>query len=142
MRLYLRDEELDRGAGLMLLGERALSAAAGAARKQAGLSRSEMQVLVAISQFPAQDVSRLRDRLAMTVPTCARLLGELDKRGLIGRHPDGDDRRRRALTLSPQGEALISPVLMSMRAALREAYKSAGPEAVAGARLLLEAIVR
>lgn len=142
MRLYLRDEELDRGAGLILLGERALSAAAEAARKQSGMSRGEMQVLVAISQFPAQDVSRLRDRLAMTVPTCARLLGELDRRGLIERQPGGDDRRKRALRLSPNGEAMLEPVLASMRAALREAYKSAGPEAVAGARSLLEAMIR
>ncbi|MEM1151221.1 MAG: helix-turn-helix domain-containing protein, partial [Pseudomonadota bacterium] len=100
MRLYLRDEELDRGAGLILLGERALSAAAESARKQARLSRSEMQVLLAISQFPGQDVAGLRGRLAMTVPTCARLLGELDKRGLIERQLDGSDRRRRALMLS------------------------------------------
>lgn len=142
MRLYLRDEELDRGAGLILLGERALSAAAESARKQARLSRSEMQVLLAISQFPGQDVAGLRGRLAMTVPTCARLLGELDKRGLIERQLDGSDRRRRALMLSESGQALLAPVLTSMRSALREAYKSVGPEAVTGARALLEAITR
>ncbi|MEO0815765.1 MAG: MarR family winged helix-turn-helix transcriptional regulator [Pseudomonadota bacterium] len=142
MRLYLRDEELDRGAGLILMGERALAAASEQARKAAGLTKGELQVLLSIMTTPGQDVSTLRARLAMTVPTCARLLGALDKRGLIARNPGGDDRRRRAIRLSEDGIAVLSPILSSMRKALREAYKTAGPGSVAGARSLLEAIAR
>ncbi|MEM9740701.1 MAG: MarR family transcriptional regulator [Pseudomonadota bacterium] len=142
MRLYLRDEELDRGAGLILLAERALAAAAEPARKASGLKRGEMQILLSIHQFPGQDVSSLRTRLAMTVPTCARLLGELDKRGLVARDPGGDDRRRRALHLSEDGEAVLDPIMSAMRSALREAYKITGPGDVAGARTLLETITR
>ncbi|MEL6661698.1 MAG: MarR family transcriptional regulator [Pseudomonadota bacterium] len=141
MRLYLRDEELDRGAGLIFIGERALAAAAEPARKAAGLSRGELQAMLAIRQFPGLDVTTLRSRLNMTVPTCARLLGELDRKGLIARHQGGEDRRRRALTLSGTGEAALAPIMDAMRGALREAYKTAGPEAVAGARALLEAFV-
>ena len=59
-RLYLRDEELERGVGLILAGERALSAAAEDARQAAGLSRSEMQALMAIRFQPGLSVSQLR----------------------------------------------------------------------------------
>jgi len=142
MRLYLRDEELDRGAALILAGERALAAAAETARKSAGLSRGELQALLSIRQFPGQDVATLRARLNMTVPTCARLLGELDQKGLVDRHKAGGDKRRRALTISAHGERVLAPVVAAMRAALRQAYRSAGPDCVSGARTLLEALAK
>ena len=139
-RLYLRDEELDRGVGLILTSERALAAAAERGRKSAGLSRSELQALMAIRHMPGLDVSGLRTRLSTTVPTCARLLAGLDARGLILREAaGGGDRRRRKLTLSPEGEALVDPIAEEMRSALREAYRKVGAESVAGARALLEA---
>ncbi|MEM1105597.1 MAG: MarR family transcriptional regulator [Pseudomonadota bacterium] len=142
LRLYLRDQELDRGASLILSGERVLTAAAEAARQNAGLSRSQLQMLLSIRQHPGQDVSTLRQRLNLTVPTCARLLGELDREDLIARQRGGGDKRRRMLTLSPKGEAVLGPIMDQIRAALRQAYRSAGPEAVEGARTLLEALAR
>ena len=139
-RLYLRDEELDRGVGLILTSERALTAAAEHGRKAAELSRSELRALMAIRHRPGLDVTGLRARLSTTVPTCARLLAGLDARGLILRETaGGGDRRRRKLTLSPEGEALVEPIAEAMRSALREAYRKAGAESVAGARALLEA---
>ncbi|MCI4644795.1 MAG: MarR family transcriptional regulator [Hyphomonadaceae bacterium] len=139
-RLYLRDEELDRGVGLILASERALTAVCEQGRKAAGLSRSELRALMAIGHSPGLDVSGLRARLSTTVPTCARLLAGLDARGLILRETaGGGDRRRRKLTLSPAGEALVEPIAEAMRSALREAYRNVGAESVAGARALLEA---
>lgn len=139
-RLYLRDEELDRGVGLILASERALAVASERERKVARLSPSELRALMTIRHMPGLDVSSLRTRLSTTVPTCARLLAGLDARGLILREAaGGGDRRRRKLTLSPEGEALVEPIAEAMRSALREAYRQAGAEAVAGARSLLEA---
>ena len=139
-RLYLRDEELDRGVGLILAGERALAAAAEPARMSAGLSKSEMQALLAIRYQPGLSVGGLRERLAATVPTLARILGHLDERGLIERPRGGQDRRQRQLTLSPAGEALTAPIALAMRELLKQAYREAGPDQVAGARRLLEAL--
>lgn len=139
-RLYLRDEELDRGVGLILAGERALAAAAEAARLAADLSRSEMQALLAIRYQPGLSVGGLRERIAATVPTLARILGTLDERGLIERPRGGEDRRQRRLTLSSAGDALTAPLAAAMRDCLKQAYREAGPDQVAGARCLLEAL--
>ncbi len=139
-RLYLRDEELDRGVGLILAGERALAAAAETARLAADLSRSEMQALLAIRYQPGLSVGQLRERIAATVPTLARILGSLDERGLIERPRAGQDRRQRQLALSPSGDALTAPIAAAMRERLKQAYREAGPDQVAGARCLLEAL--
>lgn len=139
-RLYLRDEELERGVGLILAGERALSAAAEDARQAAGLSRSEMQALMAIRFQPGLSVSQLRTHLAATVPTMARIVGTLDERGLIERPRAGRDRRRRALVLSQAGSHITAPLASAMRERLKQAYRKAGPDPVSGARRLLEAL--
>ena len=85
-------------------------------------------------------MSELRDRLGATVPTMARILGKLDERGLVRRKKSGQDGRKRKLELSLAGEAVINPIATAMRNALREAYRSAGSEQVAGAREVLEAL--
>ncbi len=141
-RLYLRDEELERGVGLILAGERALGRAAEAGRETAGLGKPELQVLLAIRFLPGQDVAALRGHLGATVPTLARLLGTLDQRGLIRRDRDARDARRRNLYLSPAGEAVLRPVVEAMRETLKQAYREAGPQQVAGARAVLEALAR
>jgi DNA-binding MarR family transcriptional regulator len=141
-RLYLRDEELDRGVGLIFAGQRTLSAAGEPARRAAGLSRGELEVLMAIRHGGGLDVSALRDGLGATTPTLARILAGLDRRGFIARTPDRDDRRRRRLWLSPAGEQAVAPVVEAMRAALRKAYRDAGPGQVSGARAMLEALTR
>ena len=134
-RLFLRDEELDHGIGLLLAAERALRR-----ESDAGLNGSAARILLAIRFQPALTVSQMRESLDMTVPTLARLLGELDKRGLIAKTPSGMDARKRRLSLSPAGEDVIEPAVSAMRASLREAYREAGANAVVGAKSVLEAL--
>ena len=141
-RLFLTDQELDRGAGLLISGADELMRAAESARKKAGLSKSEMQILMAIRYRPGQTVSQLRGHLGMTVPTFARIIGQLDTRGLIAREREGSDGRRRKLVLSDAGTTLTTPIAIEIRDRLRLAFRAGGPEAVAGARILLEALVR
>ena len=139
-RLFLRDEELDHGIGLLLAAERALRRAAARLESDAGLNGSAARILLAIRFQPALTVSQMRESLDMTVPTLARLLGELDKRGLIAKTPSGMDARKRRLSLSPAGEDVIEPAVSAMRASLREAYREAGANAVVGAKSVLEAL--
>ncbi len=63
-RLFLMDQELDRGVGLLLAGASELTRAAENARRKAGLSKPEMQILMTIRYAPGQTVSELRDSLA------------------------------------------------------------------------------
>lgn len=139
-RLFLRDEELDRGVALILAGERALSAAAETGRRTASLNKTELQALMVIRAKPGLSVSELRELLGATTPTMARILGKLDERGLIRRKKSGQDGRKRRLELSLAGAAISDPIAEAMRNVLREAYRHAGGEQVAGVRAVLEAL--
>lgn len=139
-RLFLRDEELDRGAALILSAERRLAAAVASEIKRADLSRSELDILIILHGQPGTTVSEVRDQLGLTVPTCARLLGRLDRRGLLDKNPTRKDARRRHLSLSDKAEILMQPILAALRDALRPAYRNAGAEHVSGARTILELI--
>jgi DNA-binding MarR family transcriptional regulator len=141
-RLFLVDQELDRSVGLILSGARALAQVAEEARSAAGLSKAELQILLLIRYEPQLTVSAARAALSMTVPTFARLIGELDARGLIARERGAGDGRRRRLALSDAGTTLTTPITIAVRDRLRQAFRIAGPDSVAGARLLLEALHR
>ncbi len=141
-RLFLTDQELDRGVALILMAERALILAAETARREAGLSRAHMQIMIAIRQQPEQTVTALREHLGLTVPTFARQIAILDQRGLIERRPARKDGRARQLVLSDAGMALTTPIAIAMRNSLREAWRKAGAENVAGARIVLETLTR
>lgn len=141
-RLFLMDQELDRGVGLLLAGAFELTRAAEESRRKAGLSKPEMQILMTIRYQPGLTVSEVREALGMTVPTFARILGQLDQRSLIEKEKGSQDARRRKLTLSDAGTTLTTQLAIALRERLRLAYRSAGPDAVDGSRRVLDALVR
>lgn len=140
-RLFLRDEELERGIALVLGAERALAAAGETAREASGLSAAECRILLTLRTDPGIEVSTLRERLGATVPTFARQLGRLDTAGYIAKTRGMMDARTRRLSLSAEGLAVTDPIAGAMRDALRNAYREAGAEKVAGARDVLAAIL-
>lgn len=139
-RLFLREEELDNGIALLLASERIIAEITRKAKRQTGLNASSMRLLMTIRFEPGLTVSELRNLTGATTPTIARLLGELDKQNLIVKTQGGRDARRRRLTISPEGELLMRPLVEQLRSALREAYRDAGATAVAGTRAVLEAL--
>jgi len=138
--ILLRDEELDYGIALLLTAERALMRAAGDLAVTAAMPPLAARVLIAVRFQPGQSVTGLRQHLGTTTPTLARILGELDQRGLIERRKSRGDRRQRALNLTTEGKRLTDPAAIAMRDTLRRAYRRAGASAVAGARAVLEAL--
>ena len=52
-----------------------------------------------------------------------------------------NDKRERHLHLTPKGTALERELSEAQRARMRAAYRSAGPQAVAGFRQVLEAMM-
>ncbi|MDJ0921154.1 MAG: MarR family transcriptional regulator [Henriciella sp.] len=139
-RLFLRDEELDYGISLMLTAERVLMKQAGHIAEAHNMPPLAARVLIAIRFLPGQSVKALRTQLDATTPTLARILGDLDKRGLIERRKSGRDARARMLYLTEEGKRLTDPATIAMRDTLRLAYRRAGATAVAGARQVLEAL--
>ena len=141
-RLFLRDEELDYGIALLLAGERALMKAAGDIARDFSLPVLAARVLVTVRFQPGQTVNALREQLDATTPTFARIIADLEKRGLIERRQSAQgDRRTRQLFLSFEGKRVTDPATIAMRDRLRQAYRSAGSGAVGGVRMVLEALL-
>jgi DNA-binding MarR family transcriptional regulator len=52
-------------------------------------------------------VGELASRLGLTLPTVSGVLADLDRAGLVERHPDPADRRRTIVAIAPGQAALI-----------------------------------
>lgn len=116
--------------------------AAGEISRDFDLPQLAARVLITIRFQPGQTVTGLRDQLDTTTPTLARILGDLDQRGLIERRQsDYGDRRTRCLFLSHEGKRVTDPATLAMRDSLRTAYRAAGSGAVSGVRAVLEALI-
>ncbi|MEZ5938112.1 MAG: MarR family transcriptional regulator [Hyphomonadaceae bacterium] len=101
-----------------------------------------MEIVQEIFDRGSMDVGELRSRLGAPKQTLARHLNDLEARGLLKRTTDVKDRRRRLVTLTQEGETFAYAQTQQRRAAIRRAFLSAGPEAVAGARGVLSAIIQ
>jgi len=141
-RLYLRDQDLNQGAALIRAAARQLAQLAESAGAAASISAPEMDVLQEVFDLGPMDVGDLRARLAAPKQSLARNLNQLEARGFVTRETDPADRRRRLVTLTPSGLNFATNATERRRAALRQAFLSAGPDAVTGARRMLADVAR
>ncbi|MAT35334.1 MAG: hypothetical protein CMK06_09365 [Ponticaulis sp.] len=139
-RLFLTEENLDRGTMTLLAAARRVEAILRQSIAEEGLTQTEFAMLMEIAYDPGLDVSELRERVSGTVPTVARLLASLDKRGWVSRPKAQTDGRRKSLRLSPEGEALMERILASLRKDMMQVYRRAGEPSVSGALDLLDAV--
>lgn len=77
----------------------------------------------------------------MTKQSLNRVLRALIEDGLVESRVGRRDRRERQLFLTEQGTALERKLSETQRARMRAAYRAAGPQAVAGFRQVLEAMM-
>jgi DNA-binding MarR family transcriptional regulator len=141
-RLYLRDQDLNEGAALIRAAARKLALLVESAGIPVSLSPPEMEILQEIFDRGPMDVGDLRARLAAPKQSLARNLNQLEARALVKREMDPRDRRRRLVSLTQEGMTFTSEATERRRTALRQAFASSGPEAVAGARRVLSELAR
>lgn len=139
-RLFLTDENLDRGTLTLLAAARRIEVHLRQLVDAHGLSSMEFSMLMEITHDPGLDVSDLRARVGGTTPTVARLLARLEKDGWVERPKANTDGRRRALKLSIAGEDLVDKALSSIRKDMTAIYRQAGEPSVTGAMDLLDAV--
>jgi DNA-binding MarR family transcriptional regulator len=136
-RLYLRDQDLDQGAALIRAAARRLAQLAETVGGSPALSGPELDILLEIHDRGPTDVTELRSRLGAPKQSMARNLNALESSGIVARLTSQQDRRRRLVTLTPEGMAFARRATERRREALRRAFLSAGPDAVTGARRVL-----
>jgi DNA-binding MarR family transcriptional regulator len=139
--LYLRDEELKEGADLLFLAYAGLFAGADGALAEADLGRAHARALQAIARHPGLSIGELLQALRVTKQSASRVLNDLLEDGYVERKAAADDKRMRRLVLTAQGELLVAALWEGQKPRLVRAFREAGPDAVAGFRRVLAALL-
>ncbi len=139
-RLYLKEDELDRAVELVFAATRNFWRAAEGPLEARGLGPAHYRALAAIRRDEGLPVSALREHLAVTKQSLARVLSELEREALIERLPGPADRRQRLLHLTAAGRTAERDASAALRDRLAHVFRMAGADAVAGARLVMAAL--
>ena len=139
--LFLTDEQIRRGIEAMYFAYRAFTSDPDLILEEIGYGRAHHRVLHFINREPGLTVTGLLDVLGVTKQSLNRVLRTLLDDGLVESKVGRRDRRERLLTLTDKGAALERRLSEAQRARMRAAYRAAGPQAVAGFRQVLEAMM-
>lgn len=75
------------------------------------LTKPQYAVMLAVAQQPGIEQMELINAAVSTKATLAEMLARMEKRGLILRKRTSDDRRRRFIYLTPEGEAALEAAI-------------------------------
>lgn len=139
--MFLRAAEVERGVGLLLLGQSHLLRAIDPALREAGIGRAHFRLLNHVVRWPGLAMGDLTLLSGTSKQALSRIAADLARRGLITLLPGSLDRRRREVRATGAGLALAAQLSEPLHAAMREAYAGAGQDAVSGLWRVLEGLV-
>lgn len=139
--LFLTDEQLRRGIEAMFFAYRGFTADPDRILDKHGYGRAHHRAVHFINRAPGATVNALLDVLGVTKQSLNRVLRALIEDDLVESRVGQKDKRERHLFLTPKGKSLEAELSEAQRARMRTAFSKAGPEAVAGFREVLEAMM-
>ncbi|MDP0928276.1 MarR family transcriptional regulator [Paracoccus onubensis] len=139
--LFLTDDQLRRGIEAMFFAYRAFTADPDMILAEMDYGRAHHRALHFINRGPGLTVTSLLAVLGVTKQSLNRVLRTLIEDGLVESKIGRRDRRERQLFLTEKGTELERRLSEAQRARMRTAYRTAGPQAVAGFRQVLEAMM-
>lgn len=139
--LFLTDEQLRKGIEAMFFAYRGFTADPDRILQEQGYGRAHHRALHFIHRSPGTTVNNLLSVLGVTKQSLNRVLRTLVEDGLVASKVGLRDKRERHLTLTKDGSDLERSLSDAQRDRMRHAYRTAGPEAVAGFRHVLEAMM-
>mgnify|MGYP000309541652 CR=1 FL=1 len=139
--LFLTDEQLRQGIEAMFFAYRGFTADPDRILIDLDYGRAHHRAIHFINSAPGTKVSNLLDILGVTKQSLNRVLRKLIDDGLVQSRVGRNDKRERHLFLTEDGTALERRLSEAQRARMRQAYRAAGPQAVAGFRQVLEAMM-
>ena len=139
--LFLTDDQLRRGIEAMYFAYRAFTADPDMILTDLDYGRAHHRALHFINRDQGLTVTSLLMVLGVTKQSLNRVLRTLIDDGLVESRVGRRDRRERLLHLTPKGGGLERRLSEAQRARMRAAYRKAGPQAVAGFRMVLEAMM-
>lgn len=139
--LFLREAEVRRGVDLLLMGHNHLLRRVDAPLREAGIGRAHFRMLGYVVRWPGLSMSDLVDLSGTSKQALTRVARELEQRGLIAVTAGLRDRRRRELSASETGAALVARLDARLREGMAEAFAGAGQHAVTGFWHVLEGLI-
>ena len=139
--LFLTDEQLRKGIEAMFFAYRGFTADPDRILSEMDYGRAHHRALHFINRRPGLTVNALMNVLGVTKQSLNRVLRRLIADGLVESRVGRRDRRERHLYLTASGTELEQRLSQAQRARMRAAYRAAGPQAVAGFRQVLEAMM-
>ncbi|WP_438955866.1 MarR family winged helix-turn-helix transcriptional regulator [Cognatiyoonia sp.] len=139
--LFLTDEQLRIGIEAMFFAYRGFTSDPDRILAEQGYGRAHHRAIHFIQRSPGTTVNNLLTILGVTKQSLNRVLRTLIEDGLVSSTVGTVDRRERHLHLTDAGVALERQLSNAQSARMRDAFRRAGPEAVAGFRTVLEAMM-
>ena len=139
--LFLTEEQLRKGIEAMFFAYRGFTADPDRILETMAYGRAHHRAIHFINRTPGTTVNSLLATLGVTKQSLNRVLRTLIEDGLVESRVGTRDRRERHLYLTDEGRTLEKRLSDAQRARMRAAYRLAGPEAVAGFRQVLEAMM-
>ncbi|WP_368185438.1 MarR family winged helix-turn-helix transcriptional regulator [Aestuariibius sp. HNIBRBA575] len=139
--LFLTDEQLRKGIEAMFFAYRGFTADPDRILSEMAYGRAHHRAVHFIHRSPGTTVNNLLSILGVTKQSLNRVLRTLIEDGLVESRVGQKDKRERHLFLTEMGEALETGLSTAQRDRMRTAFRAAGPEAVAGFRQVLEAMM-
>jgi DNA-binding MarR family transcriptional regulator len=139
--LFLTDEQLRKGIEAMFFAYRGFTADPDRILERHDYGRAHHRAMHFIHRSPGTTVNNLLSILGVTKQSLNRVLRTLIEDGLVSSQVGLRDKRERHLTLTDKGAALERELSEAQRSRMRAAYRAAGPQAVAGFRQVLEAMM-
>ncbi|MEZ5884647.1 MAG: MarR family transcriptional regulator [Paracoccaceae bacterium] len=139
--LFLTDEQLRKGIEAMFFAYRGFTADPDRILEKYAYGRAHHRAIHFIHRQPGLTVTALLAVLGVTKQSLNRVLRTLIADGLVENRVGRKDKRERHLFLTETGAALERELSEAQRGRMRAAYRNAGPQAVAGFRQVLEAMM-
>jgi len=139
--LFLTDEQLRKGIEAMFFAYRGFTADPDRILADLSYGRAHHRALHFINRSHGTTVNNLLSVLGVTKQSLNRVLRSLIADGLVESRVGRKDRRERHLYLTDSGIELERQLSEAQRARMRAAYRAVGPQAVAGFRQVLEAMM-
>lgn len=139
--LFLTDAQLRKGIEAMFFAYRGFTSDPDRILADMAYGRAHHRAIHFIHRSPGTTVNNLLAILGVTKQSLNRVLRALVEDGLVRSEVGKRDKRERHLFLTGVGEDLERRLSDAQRDRMRVAYRSAGPDAVAGFRQVLEAMM-
>ena len=139
--LFLTDEQLRKGIEAMFFAYRGFTADPDRILNDHAYGRAHHRAVHFIHRSPGTTVNNLLGILGVTKQSLNRVLRTLIEDGLVESRVGTKDKRERHLFLTVEGATLERELSDAQRKRMRDAYRAVGPDAVAGFRKVLEAMM-